>query len=740
MPDTRPKVGLAEVAALTGRTEGSLSLLYAATLFVSAVLLFSVQPMFAKMALPLYGGASSVWTTAVMFFQLALLSGYLYAHVLGRHVSMRIQVALHVALVGAAFALLPVATDAQFSSAPGMTPVVSLLLMLTLGLGLPFLVIAATAPLLQRWFSATRHAQAADPYFLYSASNLGSVAALLAYPTIVETLLGLKQQSRAWALGFGVLASLIGMCALCAWRYRRQGAAAAVCSKASPAWKERLMWMLLAFAPSSLLLGVTQHVTNEIAAIPLLWVVPLFLYTLTYVNAFARRPPFRHGWVLRLQPPLVILLALVWILNTYFLVFLLHLLVFFAIAMMCHGELALRRPVAAHLTDFYLCIAVGGALGGLFNAVVAPVLFSNLLEYPLIIGLACMLRSTSIPAPRLRLADLLWPALLAAILGVLFLSGYHPLERGAVAIVVYLQVVGLVLYLAHVRPVSFGLAVIAVLLGSPVLHGADDILVRQRSFFGVHTVLKDKSGKFHVLMHGITIHGAQYLAPDRRREQTTYYHRDGPLGQLFSVLGAHNRFQRVASVGLGVGTAACYRQAGQEWTFYELDPVVARLAKDTRYFHFLADCAPDADIVIGDGRQSLRAVPDQHFDLIIVDTFGSDSIPVHMITREALALYVRKLRPGGVVTFHITNQYLDLAPVLANLAAAGGLAGLMPGPRLSFAADDRYAEMQSHWIAIARDPRDLVALETEEGWVPLPADLRARLWTDDYSNVLGALK
>lgn len=714
--------------------------IFAATLFASAALLFWLQPMFTKMVLPLFGGSSAVWTTAAMFFQLGLLGGYLYAHAISRLPSMRVQFAVHFAVLALACVALPVAVSEPQLLAGPTPPLVSLLVMLTVGLGLPFFAIAATAPLLQSWLSRTRHRTAADPYFLYSASNLGSMVALIGYPAIIETLLGLNQQSSIWAIGYGILGALILACASIAWRYRRDySPLAGVDASPAPGWRQRGCWMILAFTPSSLLLGVTQHVTNEIAAIPLLWLVPLLLYTLTFVIAFAPRPLPAHRWALKLQPPLVILLALVWTLNTYLSVFALHLVVFFVTALMCHGELALRRPSPAHLTEFYLWMAVGGALGGTFNAVCAPLIFSTIIEYPLIIGLACMLR-----APRLgngwRAADAGWPILLALLIGALVLARIRPFELGAIGVVAYLQVVGLALYLSHMRPARFGLMAIVVLVGGSVLHGADDILARHRSFFGVHTVLLDKSGKFNVLTNGVTIHGAQHVDPERRREQTTYYHRDGALGQMFSALGTPERFNRVAAVGLGVGTAACYRLRNQEWTFYELDAVVARLAADTRYFRFLSECAPLAEIVVGDGRLSMRAASDYSFDLIIIDAFSSDAIPVHMITREALALYLRKLRPGGVVMFHVTNQYLDLTPVLANLAGAAGLAGLMPGPRLSLPPDDRYGQMESRWVALARSAEHLAALESEEGWVRLPPLSRARLWTDDYSNVLGALK
>jgi hypothetical protein len=746
MPEDQIKIDLAARRAprAPAFTPAQITLLYAGTLFTSAALLFWLQPMFTKMVLPLFGGAPAVWTTAAMFFQLLLLAGYLYAHGVSQLRSTRLQIGVHVGLLVLAFGALPVAVNPQWVTASEGPPIVVLLVTLSLGVGLPFLALAATAPLLQSWFSRTRHQHAADPYFLYSASNLGSVVALIAYPALIEILLGLTQQSRVWSLGYAVLAALIGICAVNACRWPRQDTAPltrATPSAAPVNWRQRMQWMILAFVPSSLLLGVTQHISTEIASIPLLWIIPLLLYTLTYVNAFARRTLLSQAWILKAQPLAAIALALTWTLNTHLSVFLVHLAVFFVTALMCHGELALRRPSATHLTDFYLCIAVGGALGGAFNAIAAPLIFNSVLEYPIVIGLACMLR----PPSGMRRAWPAWTAV-ASLVGLVLAFGlcvatdFRPFERGAVATIVYLEVIGLALYLTHTRPVAFGLAMMVVLLGSPILHSGDEKLVRHRSFFGVHTVLLDQTRKFHVLMHGITVHGAQYLAPEKRREPTTYFHRDSPLGQMFHALGANDRFRQIGVIGLGVGTTACYRKPGQDWTFFEIDPTVVALATDRRYFSFLADCAPDAKIVMGDGRLSLKAVADRRFDLIIIDTFSSDAIPMHMITREALALYLSKLRPGGVVMFHISNQHLALTPVLANLAQAAGLAGMMPGPHLSLPPEDRFGQLDSDWVAIAREPRDLAALESEEGWVKLAATPRARLWTDDYSNILGALK
>ncbi len=723
---------------------GHLSVLYGAALLLAALLLFWIQPLYTRMALPFFGGAPAVWTTASMFFQLALLAGYLYAHFMSQMLNFRWQVAVHLALLALVFFVLPVTIGEDAGSAAVQEPVTALLRLLALGLGLPFFAIAATAPLLQRWFSHTRHAGATDPYFLYVASNVGSMIALAGYPLVIEPTLGLVQQSLTWTGGYALLVLMMSACAVYGWRHRdaaRVAETAAAGAAGNMQWRERALWALLAFAPSSLMLGVTQHITSEIAAVPLLWLVPLLLYVVTFVNAFATRPPIKLEWAARLQPWLVILLVLVWVLNIYLSVFVLHLVTFFVTALMCHGELARRRPHAAHLTEFYIWIALGGALGGAFNALAAPLLFDSVLEYPLVIALACMLRPGSSPGTGgVRWTDIALPAALGAGLAALVYFGIQPLQQGKVLVVLYLEVLGVALYFMHARPVRFGLAVAAALLAMPHLHAVDEVLARHRSFFGVHTVLKDGKEGFHVLMNGITVHGAQHLDPARRLEPTTFYHRDGPLGQMFAALGDGGRFRRIAMIGLGTGSAACYREPGREWTFFEVDPLVVQLARDTRWFTFLAECAPDAKVVTGDGRLSLKSVADGSLDLIIVDTFSSDAIPVHMMTREAIVLYFQKLAQRGVLMLHITNQYLDLAPVLANIASGANLAAMNPGPRLSLALDERYSQLESHWMALAREPADLAALETQEGWQKPGAATGGRPWTDDYSNILQALK
>lgn len=720
---------------------GALLPLYAFTLFLSALLAFWIQPLFAKVILPRYGGSPAVWTTAAMFFQVMLLAGYFYAHLLSR-LALRSQFVLHALVVVAAFVSLPVGTDTIETGVA--SPLLSLLLVLALTLGLPFFAVSATAPLLQQWFARTGHRHAADPYFLYSASNAGSLVALIGYPLVFEPLLGLRQQTYFWSIGCAAFAAALLACGASAWRVRREPNAAAAMPSADLAfanWRSRMRWALLAFAPSSLMLGVTQHITSEIAAVPLLWLIPMTIYMLTFVVAFARRQFVSAALVLRLQPLSVVLLALVWPLNNQPSVLVLHLLVFAVTAMMCHAELARTRPHVRDLTAFYLCLAIGGAAGGVFNALIAPLAFDAVLEYPLALALACALRRTSAAPRRAALWQDLWPAaLLAGVFAALVYADIRPFAHGAWSIFVYLQVIGVGLYLLHDRPRPFALALAVLLLATPAVHSAGQVLERHRSFFGVHSVVKDETGKLHVLMHGITVHGAQFRDAERRLKPTTYYHAGSPIGQLFTVLGRHGDILNVAVIGMGIGTLACYRAPGRIWTFYEIDPLVVRLAKDARYFHFLEHCAPEAKIVVGDGRLSLAQARGVEYDLIVIDTFSSDAIPAHMITREALALYLSRISERGIIIFHVTNQYLDLVPVLARLATEAGVAALMPGPRLEIEFEERLSVLPSTWVAMARDAQRLKALDTEEGWIALPTPRSGKAWTDDFSNVLRALK
>ncbi|MBT6913280.1 MAG: fused MFS/spermidine synthase, partial [Rhodospirillaceae bacterium] len=597
-------------------------------------------------------------------------------------------------------------------------------------------------------FAHSGHKDAANPYILYAASNVGSILALLAYPVVLEPLLSLGQQSLAWALGFVLLALLIGACAwLLLGRYQAQGAddraALEIGLSNQVSWGRRLHWLALAFVPSMLLLGVTQHISTDVASAPMLWVVPLILYLGTFVVVFSSRPAISARLAMFLQVPLVMLLALVffWQIHSLLLVLPLHLGVFFFAALVCHGELAKRRPAPSRLTEFYLWMSLGGVLGGAFTALLAPQIFDTVLEYPIALVAACLLRpdqevGKAGPITWWRATPLM---VLLILLALPRLAGYSPGGLPLFWLLLYMIPAALLIYGCRGRPLLFAAAIGTVLLAGVYDQGSRDIAIA-RSFFGVNKVIAQGSGddKALVFKHGTTKHGLQYLDPERRRTPLAYYHRKGPLGQVFQALG--DRLRHVGGVGLGVGTAACYRRAGQRWTFYEIDPLVVSFARDRGYFHYLTDCAPDARMVIGDGRLSLereaRLKEAPGFDLLILDAFSSDAIPLHLVTREAIAVYLSRLAPGGLMLFHISNRHLDLRPVLADLAGDAGIKAYVQhdaGNR----DEGRYGSI---WVAMARADRDMKPVLDSGKWrqlIPRPA---RRIWTDDYGNLIGIMR
>lgn len=725
----------------------NLVVLYAATMLLSATLLFAVQPMFTKMVLPMLGGSPAVWNTAMMFFQMVLLAGYAYAHLTSRLLAWRRQAALHVTLLVLAFAALPIMPIAGWQPPTDGSQIFWLIGLCAASIGLPFFVVSANAPLLQRWFAASGHPSAADPYFLYGASNLGSIVALLAYPTLIQPILGLNGQSLAWTMGYGALVVLIGLCAL-AIRCQAQTAQMAPArghgdAAAPSSWRVRLHWIVFALVPSSLMLGVTTHISTDVAAVPLLWILPLTLYLLSFVVVFSRRPVLKHEWMVAALPHLAILvmLNLLGIGRDWFYSLGLHLTAFFVCAMVCHGELVKRRPAASGLTEFYLFMSVGGMLGGAFNALLAPLLFSSVIEYPIALVAVCMLRpARSMPGRHWR-NDLLLPALLLAALALpSLLPGFQIPDLGKFGNLAFLLVISLVVFSFKERSVRFALGLAASMFGITALTQHDETLAHERSFFGVHKVHSYADGSINLLLNGTTIHGAQYTDPAKRRTPLTYYHRAGPFGQLFDAYAGQPQTQHTAVVGLGAGALACYRTPGQDWTFYEIDPVVVSIARDSGLFHYLADCAGDSPIVMGDARLSLRSAPAHRYGVIFLDAFSSDAIPIHLMTREALQGYLGKLADDGIVVFHISNRYLDLAPVVAGLAKDAGLAGRLQRYRPAAELTENRTSVPAELVVLSREDRYLSPLDESGKWKRLYSIPPAKPWTDDYSNIIGAIK
>ena len=757
------------------------------TLFLSAILLFLIQPMIGKMLLPLLGGTPAVWNTCMVFFQVALLGGYLYAHAMSR-LGVRGQTIIHTVVVLLPLLVLPSTVNPRWLQTGELHPSLHAFALLGTSVGLPFFVVSTSAPLLQQWFSTTGQRAAHDPYFLYSASNLGSMVALIGYPILVEPTLRLVTQSQLWAVGYLVLVLLTVGCVGVVWwsssaRASHPGSGALRTQEDMPVMRaaqarlsygQRLRWVVLAFVPSSLMLGATLHITTDIAAIPLLWILPLAIYLLSFILVFARLPQMLHQAMVRFAPVLLLILIYIMIASPplfwkTWMTILLHLAVLFVVAMICHGALAHSRPVAAHLTAFYLWMSVGGMLGGLCNALLAPLLFTTVAEYPLILVLSCLLlpaRRTASSQPRDCWIDIGVPVLIAALsfglvsevlvanvrldrLSTLFglapdqlndvFAQWLRFDLDKLNTFCKFGIPVLLCYLCAERPVRFGLSVGAVVLTGILWNSAEsDVLHRERSFFGVMRI--EVTPKYRKLLHGTTLHGVQSRDPLRRQEPLTYYHRTGPIGQVFEAFAGTTLLEQIAVVGLGTGTLACYGESGQTVTFYEIDPAIYRIASEPRYFTYLQDARARGvtlQVVLGDARLKLAAAPDQQYGVIIVDAFSSDAIPVHLMTREALALYVAKLAESGLVALHISNRHLDLAPVLGNLAQAAHLVGLWQQED----SDESLGKLGSQWVVLARRLEDLYPLTANLArWQPLTGRPDVGIWTDDFSNMLRAFQ
>jgi len=624
-------------------------------------------------------------------------------------------------------------------------PALWLLWVLALSLGAPFVLLSSTGPLLQVWFANTSHPEADSPYFLYAASNAGSLIALLSYPFLIEPGIPLKDQATFWSLGYLVLVALVAVSAAFQTRRASIGETAEVARLPLPRIEVRtaLRWVLLAFVPSSFFLALTTYVTTDVAAVPLLWVVPLVLYLLSFTMVFARRPIIAHAVLVRWQPVGLIALAVIdfwgpsgsspWLLP-------LHLIVFFVTALVCHGELAATRPPAARLTEFYLCIAVGGLLGGVFNALIAPALFDSVLEYSLTIVAACAARPRS-PDPSLHRHPRWDLPLIACACAVLILTRLGIGNRSAMVAAPIASILVAVICLRVSRdPTRFTLAIAGVVMAGVVLgmtqHG---ILLKERNFFGVREVLEDARGQIHILRHGTTKHGAQSTDPLKRREPLSYHSRQGPLGDVFRALpSAPGR--RVAVIGLGTGAMAAYAGRGEEWVFYEIDPDIARLARDARYFTYLQDTPANVKIILGDGRLSLAHAPNHHYDLIFIDAFSSDAIPTHLLTLEALSIYQSKLLPSGVLVLHLSNRYLDLEPVVGRLVQAAGSSGLIREDTRRTKQLVASGGDLSTWAAVASRASFLGSLRDDQRWRPLRVREGVPLWTDDFSNIFSVFR
>jgi hypothetical protein len=741
-------------------------IVFAISMFVSASLLFLVEPMVAKMVLPLLGGTPAVWNTSLVFYQAVLLAGYLYAWASARWLGRKVQLVVHLVLGLACLAGLPPQIPTGWEPPAQANPVWSLLGVLTLAVGLPIFLLASTTTTLQRWFAQSGHRFADDPYFLYAASNTGSLVGLLGYPVLMEPSLRLSTQARVWSGGYVFFVAMVGLCGVIALRVGQPGDGP-FSPVASPAEerllpRRRLFWIALAFVPSALMIGITTALTTDVPAIPLLWVLPLAIYLLSFIFVFGRHKIISHELLVS-RLPFILLLAILPSISKVNLPFWtllpLYLIALFAVAMVCHGELARTRPHAHHLTEFYLWISFGGVLGGIFSSLLAPVIFSSVIELPLAIIFAAFLRPQPASVPgqcplNIRRNDWLAPALLCVTMVAVIFTVSHFVRtqsrdvQGAAYVLVFGYSMLWCLSFGK-RSLRFAVGLVALMVASSLYHGAyGQLLLRERNFFGVLRVTNDPENKFRYLFHGATVHGIQSLDSARSREPLAYYTRSGPAGSVMHSLdektlrGTDGAIRKAnwAVIGLGAGSMACYRQPGELLTFYEIDPAVKQIATDPRYFTFMSQCAPTANIVLCDARLKLRDAPDGSYDLIVLDAFSGDTIPMHLLTRQAVALYVRKLAPGGILAFHVSNLHLRLAGPVAALARDAGLACRSDTDTVVSPAETAAGKRASQWMVMARNPSDLGDLATDPKWQAVPNSGGVPVWTDDYSSLLPVIK
>lgn len=731
--------------------------------------------MFARMVLPLLGGSPAVWNTTQVFFQTALLAGYGYAHLSASRLGAGRQSWLHLGLMLVPFLVLPLGVSGAGFAHDAAHPILALFALLAASVGVPFFVIASTGPLLQRWFASSGHPRASDPYFLFAAGNLGSLLGLIGYPLLIEPRLKLVDQSALWAAGYGVLMTLTYGCAMALRGSQRRAAAPADSSAGTPeaagpapsprrsrvagqrpapraasdaplTRARRLRWVLLAAVPSGLSLAVTQHVTTELGSVPLLWVLPLGLYLASFIIVFARGTQPNPRVAALVLPFVAVAIALSqrgrWD-EPLFAIVALHLLGLLAAATACHGVLAEDRPSSARLTEYFFWIALGGVIGGAFEALVAPLVFRSVLEYPLLLASAFLLirplRAQWSDWTRAATDVVIAGLAAAASLALVIAWSRVPEGPGDGSWVLASAAMAAVLLFWIRRPARFGLALAALLLVNPAEMPRQARLVHEeRSFFGVHKVTQYPPD-VSVLFSGSTIHGVQDRDPAQRRLPLGYYHPMSPVADALILL-AQRPGREVAVVGLGAGSLAAYARPGERWTFFEIDPTVVRIARTPSWFTYLEESPGDVSVVLGDARQSLQREPKGRFDLIILDAYSADVVPVHLLTREALRLYVDRLAPGGALVFHISSRHFDLAPVIANLAADARLTCRLASDRNNDRTAWTRGRLSSTYVAVARRPEDLGVIANDPSWISPATRADVGVWTDDYSSLWKVLK
>lgn len=679
-----------------------LAAVFGATLFLSASLMFSIQPMIGKMLLPIVGGSPAGWIVAMAFFQIMLLAGYFLAHFFST-VKPSAHGALFLLALCLGFAILPAGIHPQDSGVPGPFDVFA---MLFRAIAVPFVALSAASSTLQRLFTQTQHPRAQDPYFLYAVSNLGSFAGLFAYPFLIDPMTGLKLQGHLWLGGYALLALFVAASLWLALRGKTKTRKAAASEKeAAPKLAQKLQWVALSFFPSSLLLGVTMYITSNIFPAPMMWVIPLGLYLLTFIIAFGGKACVSLRQLGIAQPVLVALviaamLSFKWELNSSWFALLIHMGVFFLTALMCHMRLAELRPAGKNLTSFYLMLSVGGACGGVLNAFIAPLVLNAPVEYPAILILSLLM---------------------------------NPIFGDA--------------RLRHGIAIRNGFVALLLVMMTARTFATDGVLAQDRSFFGTLTVMEmnpdgsiggaGKDGKIRVLSHGSTVHGVQIMTAAQEKLPGSYYTKEGPVGDVFAALNP----KHAAIIGLGVGSMNCYVPKNGSAVFIDIDPAIIKAAN--AYFTYLDKCSPAGrpEIIVGDGRLALGGIKkSRKFDVIALDAFTADAIPTHLLTVEAIKGYHARLNRGGVILFNISNRYVNLAPVLARNAEEAGLKALFREDRQKKAGEPRKVGLRadSSWLVIAAPDTDLSKLTARQWRAP---DTGTQMpWTDDYTNLAAVLR
>jgi spermidine synthase len=715
---------------------------YITAAFLGAGLVFSVQPLMGRLVLPLLGVSPAVWNTCLLFFQAMLLAGYAYTHFGIRLLGVRRHAVLHLALVAVSLALLPPAVGEAIPPTTG-SPVGWLLLVLVQAVGLPFFVLSATAPLVQRWLAGSSHPAARDPYFLYAASNLGSLVGLLLYPLVLEPLTGLRAQAGGWSVAYLLFVAVLGIVALAARRDAARAPVAGDVVASTPAPHSgaapvpataALRWTATAAVPSALLLAVTGYVTTDVAPMPLLWMLPLAIYLATYIAAFGGGG-LGSMRAARLAQPMLTLIVGAAVVAGFTATWMLplHLAALAVVSYLAHGRLAAERPHPSHLTTFYLWISVGGAFGGVFGAIVAPMLLMPEMEYALLLLAGLLVPAAGTAVPELSRRGVLAGTAAALVVGAVV----YPMAGIAWAVsATAVPAIALMLRRMDTQAPALLGAMCIFLIAMGMMTGArqGQELSRERNFFGTLRV-REHDG-YRRLVHGRTLHGVQSTNPAELETPTTYYSREGPLGDVFAMLAQRDERVHIGVVGVGVGTVACYDRPGYSWDLFEIDPAVIAMARNPAMFTFIDRCTPGAAVIIGDGRRALQARDGVRYDLLILDAFSSDAIPAHLLTREAFATYAQRLAGDGLLAVHISNRYLNLRPVVAANAATLGY-------RAWHRADSggkNSSHTASASVVLTGPAMGSITPDGAEGWTELLPDPRFRTWTDDYTSLLPVLR